>query len=253
MFSIFSLYVLVINLIHLNYIYSFEASSTNNIKNYNIKSIINNINSFPGKYLRFLEGEEPKDKASNWITKKVFELLRIEVGAFINDKMTNVSEKCKKTLYHYLIFNVTNDIYNISTFHIRKFFEGATKHKNDMSTYDICMYNNFRYRKEYNKGIFANSSYLIMTLDESNRKKTNNGSEYYYSKSTQVEDILYIRAFCFPQVTENGVDVCNESDYYNFIMQVNNDLNDIMDLRHVEQINYFILKPEDFSGGITFL
>ena len=36
-------------------------------------------------------------------------------------------------------------------------------------------------------------------------------------------------------------------------MQVNNDLNDIMDLRHVEQINYFILKPEDFSGGITFL
>ena len=63
MFSIFSLYVLVINLIHLNYIYSFEASSTNNIKNYNIKSIINNINSFPGKYLRFLEGEEPKDKA----------------------------------------------------------------------------------------------------------------------------------------------------------------------------------------------
>ena len=109
MFSIFSLYVLVINLIHLNYIYSFEASSTNNIKNYNIKSIINNINSFPGKYLRFLEGEEPKDKASNWITKKVFELLRIEVGAFINDKMTNVSEKCKKTLYHYLIYNVTND------------------------------------------------------------------------------------------------------------------------------------------------
>lgn len=84
-------------------------------------------------------------------------------------------------------------------------------------------------------------------------EKTNNGSEYYYSKSTQVEDILYIRAFCFPQVTENGVDVCNESDYYNFIMQVNNDLNDIMDLRNVEQINYFILKPEDFSGGITFL
>ncbi len=253
MFSIFSLYVFVINLIHLNYIYSFEASSTNNINNYNIKNIINNINSFPGKYLRFLEEEETKEKASNWITKKVFELLRIEVGAFINDKMTNVSEKCKETLYHYLIFNVTNDIYNISTFHIRKFFEGATKHKNDMSTYDICMYNNFRYRKEYNKGIFANSSYLIMTLDESNRKKTNNGSEYYYSKSTQVEDILYIRAFCFPQVTENGVDVCNESDYYNFIMQVNNDLNDIMDLRHVEQINYFILKPEDFSGGITFL
>ena len=253
MYCKFQNFILIINII-LICLSSIESQKQNNNKNY-IKKIFNSMNSYQ-RIFSFLEQDEnDSSKASAWLTDKVFELLRREVGPFIQNRAKNISESCKKTLFHYLIYDVNNNTdNNISLYHIRKFFEGASKHKNDLSTYDICMYNNFRIKNESNKNEFADSVYLIMTLDKSNLKKPN-GTEYIYTKSNaDVESIFYVRAFCFPQEKINGdEDSCSDLDYYNFLMQVNEDLNDIMDLREASNTTYFILKKENFSPGELFL
>ena len=200
------------------------------------------------------EGNE--EKASIWLSRKVGELLRREVGSFIQNRTKNVSESCKATLYKYLIYDINNNTNNnISDYHLRKFFEGASKHKNDMSTYDICMYNNFRIKTESNKNNFANYSiYLIITLDKSNKTIGENKTELYYSKANaDVEDIFYIRAFCFPQEIINNHESCSDLDYYYFLTEINNDLNDIMEIKDASNITYFVLKKENLSLGESFL
>ena len=239
-------------ILNINYISCQESPSKNNNKNY-LKNIIKGMNSFQGKILSFLEEDNDEDKASRWLAKRVGELLRREVGPFIQNRTKNVSESCKETLYKYLINNASNNQNNsISEYHLRKFFEGASKHKNDMSTYDICMYNNFRIRNESNKNDFADSIYFIITLD--NSKLTINGTDiYYYSKANaEVENFYYIRSFCFPQEIINGTESCSDDDYFHFLMEVNLDLNDIMELKDIKEITYFSLKKNNYSPGEYF-
>ena len=249
-FHICILFFLILNI---NYISSKESREQNNNKKY-IKNIIKSMNSFQGNFLSFLEENNDEQKASTWLTKKVGELLRREVGPFIQNRTKNVSESCKQTLYKYLINNISdNENNNISEYHIRKFFEGASKHKNDLSTYDICMYNNFRIRTESNKNEFADSIYFILTLDNSNL--TINGTDlYYYTKANaEVENILYIRSFCFPQEIINGTESCSDDDYFHFLMEVNSDLNDLMELENIKDITYFSLKKKNYSPGEYFV
>jgi hypothetical protein len=249
-FHICILFFLILNI---NYISSKESREQNNNKKY-IKNIIKSMNLFQGNFLSFLEENNDEQKASTWLTKKVGELLRREVGPFIQNRTKNVSESCKQTLYKYLINNISdNENNNISEYHIRKFFEGASKHKNDLSTYDICMYNNFRIRTESNKNEFADSIYFILTLDNSNL--TINGTDlYYYTKANaDVENILYIRSFCFPQEIINGTESCSDDDYFHFLMEVNSDLNDLMELENIKDITYFSLKKKNYSPGEYFV
>ena len=249
-FHICILFFLILNI---NYISSKESREQNNNKKY-IKNIIKSMNLFQGNFLSFLEENNDEQKASKWLTKKVGELLRREVGPFIQNRTKNVSESCKQTLYKYLINNISdNENNNISEYHIRKFFEGASKHKNDLSTYDICMYNNFRIRTESNKNEFADSIYFILTLDNSNL--TINGTDlYYYTKANaDVENILYIRSFCFPQEIINGTESCSDDDYFHFLMEVNSDLNDLMELENIKDITYFSLKKKNYSPGEYFV
>ena len=249
-FHICILFFLILNI---NYISSKESREQNNNKKY-IKNIIKSMNLFQGNFLSFLEENNDEQKASTWLTKKVGELLRREIGPFIQNRTKNVSESCKQTLYKYLINNISdNENNNISEYHIRKFFEGASKHKNDLSTYDICMYNNFRIRTESNKNEFADSIYFILTLDNSNL--TINGTDlYYYTKANaDVENILYIRSFCFPQEIINGTESCSDDDYFHFLMEVNSDLNDIMELENIKDITYFSLKKKNYSPGEYFV
>ena len=249
-FHICILFFLILNI---NYISSKESREQNNNKRY-IKNIIKSMNLFQGNFLSFLEENNDEQKASTWLTKKVGELLRREVGPFIQNRTKNVSESCKQTLYKYLINNISdNENNNISEYHIRKFFEGASKHKNDLSTYDICMYNNFRIRTESNKNEFADSIYFILTLDNSNL--TINGTDlYYYTKANaDVENILYIRSFCFPQEIINGTESCSDDDYFHFLMEVNSDLNDLMELENIKDITYFSLKKKNYSPGEYFV
>ena len=254
MFLLFPIFAIYIFLISYNSCIDSEQSLLSNSKNKKeIKSIFNKMNSFKGKLLSFLgETDEVEKNASDWLTDRVFELIRIEVGPFIQNKSKNISETCKETLYKYLIYDINNHTNNtISKFHLRKFFEGASKHKSDMSTFDICMYNNFNLRNESNKDQFADSAFFIMILDQSKKKKENS-DEYYFNKATEVDQIFYLRSFCFPQEKIDGKDSCSDNDYYNFIMQVNDDLINLLQLKDVAEIEYFILQSNDLSSGVMF-
>ena len=254
MFLLFPICVIIILLISHNSCISSNQSllSTNKNKK-EIKHIFTKMTSFQGKLLSFLdEANEVEKNASDWLTDRVFELIRIEVGPFIQNKSKNISETCKETLYKYLIYDINNHTNNtISKFHLRKFFEGASKHKSDMSTFDICKYNNFNLRNETNKDQFADSAFFIMILDQSNKKKENS-EEYYFNKATEVDKIFYLRSFCFPQEKIDGKDSCSDNDYYNFIMQVNDDLINLLQLKDVAEIEYFILQSNDLSRGVIF-
>ena len=255
----FPMYLIILNLLQNNFIYSKESPMQNKNKNY-IKKIFKSINSFQGRLLSFMENNTNENstdsKASSWLTNKVGELLRREVGPFIKNRTKNVSESCKETLFHYLIYDINNNTNNIiSDYHLKKFFEGASKHKSDLSTYDICMYNNFRIRTESNKDEFAESIYLIITIDKSNLKIENSTELYYTKANADVENIFYIRGFCFPQKIINGTESCSDSDYYHFLKEVNDDLDDILGLGKKEEdinITYFVLKRENFSPGVYF-
>ena len=247
----FSFLIFLIHLIQLNCI-SFNESQKQDNKN-QIKKIYNYMNLFQGRKLSFFE--EEKKKVSYWLVDKFGDLLRREVAPIILNRTQNLSESCKNTLYNYLIYDINiEERNNISEYHLRKFFEGASKHKNDLSTYDICMYNNFGIKNDNNSGNFTNSVYFILTLDRSNLKKDN--ESYRYKKSsTEVEDIFYIKGFCFPQEKINNTDSCSEADYFNVLLQVNNDLNNIMGLNdkdNLTQYSYFVLKEEDYSNGEYF-
>ena len=261
MFLTYLLYLLSLKLI-------FCFSSGQKISQYN-----DNTNIFKSRKLRFLNENKDDDRnATFFLTNRVRNLVRKELRAFLN-RTENVSQQCIDLLYTcYIHDNKTNieieeedeDIDNInndpiSNFFITKLFDGATKHKNDLSTYDICLYNNFSLPVKKSD---LNDSYLIyfiMTLDESNRSKNetnaniNNGPiDYYYSKALESEDILYIRAFCFPQnITQNGT-ACSDDDYYHFIKNLNSDLSDLLKLKSASNITYFSLKDEKLSGAESF-
>ena len=173
MFLTYLLYLLSLKLI-------FCFSSGQKISQYN-----DNMNIFKSRKLRFLNENKDDDRnATFFLTNRVRNLVRKELRAFLN-RTENVSQQCIDLLYTcYIHDNKTNieieeedeDIDNInndpiSNFFITKLFDGATKHKNDLSTYDICLYNNFSLPVKKSD---LNDSYLIyfiMTLDESNRSK----------------------------------------------------------------------------------
>ena len=87
-----------------------------------------------------------------------------------------------------------------------------------------------------------------MTIDESYRKKENGSNEYYYSKALESEDLLYIRAFCLPQEKdEKGHFICNTTDYFKFIIDINNDLNDLLKInasKETTTTGFFIGDPK---------
>ena len=135
MFLTYLLYLLSLKLI-------FCFSSGQKISQYN-----DNMNIFKSRKLRFLNENKDDDRnATFFLTNRVRNLVRKELRAFLN-RTENVSQQCIDLLYTcYIHDNKTNieieeedeDIDNInndpiSNFFITKLFDGATKHKNDLS------------------------------------------------------------------------------------------------------------------------
>ena len=230
--------------------------------------IFNNINIFKSNLFRFLDNnnnaKEPESEAE-WLAKRVSNLIKREVKDFLINR-AKMSQKCIDLFYKCIVHkkmptpdeqkkeddqdvdNITYD--DVSNYYFKKMFRGASKHKNDLSTYDICKYNNYgKIINESNKSNFsAYLTYFIMTIDESYRKKENGSNEYYYSKALESEDLLYIRAFCLPQERyENGSFICSREDYYNFIRDINNDLNDLLKInasKETTTTGFFIGDPK---------
>ena len=259
----FSLRILLFCIIQINLI-NIYTISVNDTLLYRMKKIYkkligNNLyynNPFITSNLRFLEEEEQKNKSKEesgigWLSDKFLNLIREEMGPFINNSKVNknVSETCREILYKSII----NNNPNISEYHIKKIIQGATKHTNDLSTYDICMFKTFELTNESNINDFGKNIFFIITLDNSNRKLNENDGEYAFSKkNAEIDSLFYIRGFCFPQDQINNQDACSDSDYFNFLMNFNKYMGNVLMLDNKEY-TYFILESENYGGGIYFL
>ena len=154
MFLIYPFYIIFIKLI---FCFSPEQRI---LSNYNKKKIFNNINILQPNRLRFLDNNNKKNQtAADWLEKRVENLIKKEIKDFLLHR-ANMSQTCKDLFYKCIIHkdkpkkededkedeeDVDNIEYdNVSVYYFRKIFRGASKHKNDLSTYDICMYNNFK-------------------------------------------------------------------------------------------------------------
>ena len=269
MFLIYPFYIIFIKLI---FCFSQEQRI---LSNYNKEKIFNNI--FKPNRLRFLDDDNTDDlSAAEWLEIKVENLIKREVKDFLLHR-ANMSQECIDLFYKCIIHkdkpkegeedkeedeDVMKIRYdNTSRYYFKKIFRGSSKHKNDFSTYDICMYNNLKTMiDDTNKFNYtANLIYFMMTIDDSNRKKLdeNNKTVFYYSKALESEDILYIRAFCLPQEhnISTGNNICSDDDYFNFIKDINNDLSDLLKINASNETNttYFSIGNERLNPGRTFL
>ena len=270
MFFIFPIYIIFIKLI-----LCFSSERTFISKK---NKIFNNINIFESNRFRFLDDnnktKEPQTEA-DWLASRVSNLIKREVKDFLINR-ANMSQECIDLFYKCIIhkkkpskkeqeeeddLDVDNITYDAtSNYYFRKMFGGASKHKNDFSSYDFCKYNNYKtIITDANRSEFpAYLTYFIMTIDESNRTKINENNEtvYYYSKALESEDLLYIRAFCLPQEKRGANNfTCSTNDYFKFIRDINNDLNDLLKISASNETNttYFFIGETEVTGGEKFL
>ena len=258
--KIFIILIFDLNLIN---IYALSANDTSaNRRNKMIKKLfrhyLSNNNPFKSPNLRILEdAANNTEKGFEYILNRFANLIRGELGPFINDTNRNqgVSDICREVLYELLIYDINNETNNtISDYHIKKAFDGASKHKNDLNTYYTCMYNNYGTRNNLNKEYFGESSYFIITLDNSNLTSNVNTSdeEYLYSKkNADIDFLFYMRGFCFPQKKIDNQDACSAEDYYNFISNLNADFGNILSLNN-KNYTYFNLMKDPYDSSIFF-
>ena len=177
MFLIFPIYIIFIKLI---LCFSSEKTYLSN-KN----KTCNNINIFRSNRLRFLDNdnilkEEPLTDAE-WLAKRISNSIKREVKDFLLNR-AKMSKACNNLFYRCIIHkkkpteeekekeddeDVDNTTYDeVSNYYFKKIFGGASKHKNDLSSYDVCMYNNYRtIINETNQANFtANLTYNIYFL-----------------------------------------------------------------------------------------
>ena len=172
---------------------------------------------------------------------------------------SEVRKECKNTLEQLLLGkNYSNPIIGkkISNFNIKKLLDDSSKHKNDLGTYDQCIFKTYKLNRTYMEEVKFESVYVVFILDESNTTYKNTDKLLYHKNSTNVEDIYYVRAFCLPQIDDN----CSNMDYYQFMSEINKDLGDMLGIKEnnntSNDINPFFIRKNatyDTKRIFTFL
>ena len=183
-------------------------------------------------------------------TEKFYNILRKELSFIIN--VSDITAGCRELLHDYLVGKENEDYHYSSNYHIKKLLDDSSKHKNDLGSYDQCLYR--KYRRNDEKGNFTDSTYFVLILDKSNIKGYKD--KLIYTKDrTDFEDIYYVRAFCLPQATKKNYKNynCSNEDYIQLINTTNNDLGDLLGIRNVSDLKYFNLEKIESSKFIVFL
>ena len=255
---------LIIILFHLN-IKQINTSISDNSNiyfdsNYNKEMTSNALKKELMKYL-FLYGTEispllflyKEYNGTNYTdtTEKFFTVFREELEIVLNntDKET-LSDGCRSILEEYLLGkNEKNKtIHYVSNYHLKKLLEDSSKHKNDLGSYDQCLFRKYKMTDEY--GNVSDSAYVVFILDKANIKQED-GSLLYKKNSTDFEDMFYIRAFCLPQATQKKYDenkaYCSAEEYKVLMHNMNEHVGDLLGIREVTEIRTFNMEKLEFE------
>ena len=203
------------------------------------KEIVKHLLSFEEEKNEYFIFSEIK-KSTNYseTIEKLFNIFRKELTVVVDN--SKIGEGCRKLMEEYLLEkNENNTNHSISNYHIQKLLQDSSKHKNDLGTYEQCLFR--RYKVGNNS--FADSNYVVFILDKSEVTKEDNPDQLKYVKNNSYfDDVFYIRAFCLPQAKKDFWDLsCSNDDYLELINNINIDLNDALGLKDVTNVTVFNL------------
>ena len=224
----------------------------------------NNLNSFSQYGIHYLPEDESKEKTN--LRGKLFKILRDFVEER-NISKANISKSCENVINKYLFgkyiydknISSTNISYIISDYNIIKLLDDSSKNRNNLGTYDQCMYKTYKFWKLlnqidgeiYEEPILENkiySTYVILSIDK-------NGSLFRSDEKNENVSLLELdfnyslQGYCFPQGYKNEPDgeYCSDEDYKNFIIYYNEQFADIFLLNN-SRVEVFTLKQNPIES-----
>ena len=224
----------------------------------------NNLNSFSQYGIHYLPEDESKEKTN--LRGKLFKILRDFVEER-NISKANISKSCENVINKYLFgkyiydknISSTNISYIISDYNIIKLLDDSSKNRNNLGTYDQCMYKTYKFWKLlnqidgeiYEEPILENkiySTYVILSIDK-------NGSLFRSDEKNENVSLLELdfnyslQGYCFPQGYKNEPDgeYCSDEDYKNFIIYYNEQFADIFQLNN-SRVEVFTLKQNPIES-----
>ena len=199
----------------------------NNIKNNfkNITELKNYLPKFIGEnieilghifniYLEVIKDMNKEEQYINNIMRAIVELIEDYIGDLYNGNLT-ISEGCKKLLNISLLgkFNNSNErILAYPKYFFYKFFLDTSYNKNDLLTYDKCLYESKSIFSSIeipsNIPIIVNSSYIVTIVDQTKEKFNE------LKKTIRLEKYYYLFSMCFPQGSKKEKNYLNNTYYY---------------------------------------
>ena len=200
------------------------------------------------------------DEASNF-RGELFKILREDVESR-NISNSNISKSCLNVINRLLLGhidekNFTNISYIISDYHIIKALDDSSKNRNNLGTYDQCMYKSYKFAHNLNKTDDrylskdkTYSTYIVIALDRN------------YSESTKILELDYdfiLHGFCFPQgyiideENDEKGEYCTDDDYLKLINYYNEQYNNLFLLNRSRQTVFTLRQnPHESETTSTF-
>lgn len=259
-FYIFILLLFQINIIFIN---SFISDNSNIYfgSNKNEKIPENIYNKEIIKYL-FSYGTEinpiftflNKQNGTNYdeTTEAFYTILRTELKKILkNIDNKTLNDGCRSLLEEYLLGENETGFHKTSNYHLKKLLDDSSKHKNDLGSYDQCLFRKYNLNETEQNNI-TDSAYVIFILDKTKvLNETNPGYNLlrYRKNRTDCEDMYYIRAFCLPQATQEEYKnrYCSNDDYKVFMESVNEDLGNLLGIENTTNTRTFNIEKIKFD------
>ena len=204
--------------------------------------------------------KEENDEATN-LRGELFKILRDDVESR-NVSNSNISKSCLNLINRLLLGhidekNFTNISYIISDYHIIKLLDDSSKNRNNLGTYDQCMYKSYKFLDKLNKtdsryslNNETYSTYIVLSLDRNYDAN---------AKILELDFDFVLEGYCFPQgyiideENENNSEYCYADDYKNIITYYNDQYNNFLRLDNT-RINVFTLRqnPSESESTSTF-
>ena len=201
--------------------------------------------------------EKEKNEETN-LRGELFKILRDDVESR-NVSNSGITKSClnvinRLLLGHFDDKNPANISYIISDYHIVKALDDSSKNRNNLGTYDQCMYKSYKFMDILNKTDTRYSSeyktystYIVLALDRN------------YSENAKILELDYdfiLHGFCFPQGyiidKENGDkgEYCTDEDYLKLLKYYNNQYNNLFLLNNAT-IKVFTLRQNPHESETT--
>ena len=152
----------------------------------------------------------PQNKKADNFMDILMGFLRGGVRLHSNFFPINITEECKGLIDYAFLgdLNKTKGLsLNLSSFFVYKLLIDSTKNKNDLLTYDNCLYKPTLISKININNIEENGvvpAFIITSFDRTIKDNKN-----LYKVNTELESKYFIASFCFPQ----GINKGNSSKY----------------------------------------